>query len=58
MDLSQLYYFIVAAEQEHMTKASEILALSQSALSRSITSLENELGVPLFDRKNRKDFVK
>ena len=54
MDISQLHYFIVAAEQEHMTKASEILALSQSALSRSITSLENELGVPLFDRKNRK----
>src|SRR4051812_7234899 len=54
MDITQLYYFIVAAEQEHMTKASEILSLSQSALSRSITSLENELGVPLFDRKNRK----
>jgi DNA-binding transcriptional LysR family regulator len=54
MDITQLYYFIVAAEQEHMTKASEILTLSQSALSRSITSLEKELGVPLFDRKNRK----
>jgi DNA-binding transcriptional LysR family regulator len=54
MDITQLYYFIIAAEQEHMTKASEILVLSQSALSRSITSLENELGVPLFDRKNRK----
>jgi DNA-binding transcriptional LysR family regulator len=53
MDITQLYYLIVAAEQEHMTKASEILTLSQSALSRSITSLENELGVPLFDRKNR-----
>ncbi|SDL96393.1 LysR family transcriptional regulator [Bacillus sp. OK048] len=54
MDIIQLHYFIVAAEQEHMTKASEILSLSQSALSRSITSLESELGVPLFDRKNRK----
>lgn len=54
MDITQLHYFIVAAEQEHMTKASEILTLSQSALSRSITSLEKELGVPLFDRKNRK----
>ncbi|MFJ8066266.1 LysR family transcriptional regulator [Psychrobacillus sp. NPDC096426] len=54
MDITQLHYFIVAAEQEHMTRASEILDLSQSALSRSITSLEKELGVPLFDRKNRK----
>lgn len=53
MDVTQLYYFIVTAEQEHITKASEILNLSQSALSRSITSLERELGVPLFDRKNR-----
>jgi len=57
MDITQLYYFIVAAEQEHMTKASEILTLSQSALSRSITSLETELGVPLFDRKNRKIYL-
>ena len=57
MDITQLHYFIVAAEQEHMTRASEILALSQSALSRSITSLENELGVPLFDRKNRKIYL-
>jgi DNA-binding transcriptional LysR family regulator len=54
MDVTQLYYFIVAAEKQHMTHASEILSLSQSALSRSITSLERELGVPLFDRKNRK----
>lgn len=53
MDVTQLHYFIVTAEQEHITKASEILNLSQSALSRSITSLERELGVPLFDRKNR-----
>ncbi|MFG6147536.1 LysR family transcriptional regulator [Halobacillus sp. B23F22_1] len=57
MDISQLYYFIVTAEQEHMTKASETLALSQSALSRSITSLEKELGVSLFDRKNRQIFL-
>jgi len=54
MDMTQLHYFIVLAEQGHMTKASEMLALSQSALSRSITSLENELGIPLFDRRNRK----
>ncbi|MDQ0199840.1 DNA-binding transcriptional LysR family regulator [Neobacillus ginsengisoli] len=31
MDITQLYYFVVAAEQEHMTKASEILTLAQSA---------------------------
>ncbi|GAK04326.1 LysR family transcriptional regulator [Geomicrobium sp. JCM 19037] len=54
MDMAQLKNFIVTAEQGSMTKAAELLLLSQSALSRSITTLETELGVPLFDRKNRK----
>lgn len=53
MDISQLQYFIVAAREEHMTKASEMLNLSQSALSRSITALERELGLSLFDREKR-----
>lgn len=53
MDFNQLHYFIVTAETGHLTQASEKLALSQSALSRSIANLEAELGLPLFDRKNR-----
>ncbi|EZH65268.1 hypothetical protein DH09_16640 [Bacillaceae bacterium JMAK1] len=54
MDMSQLKNFIITAEQGSMTKAADLLMLSQPALSRSITSLETELGVPLFDRRNRK----
>ncbi|WP_160141586.1 LysR family transcriptional regulator [Salicibibacter halophilus] len=54
MEMSQLQNFIVTAEEGSMTKAADILLLSQPALSRSISSLESELGVPLFDRKNRK----
>ncbi|SDH69856.1 DNA-binding transcriptional regulator, LysR family [Alteribacillus persepolensis] len=54
MDIVQLQNFIVVAEEENMTKAADLLMLSQSALSRSILSLEKEIGVPLFDRKNRK----
>ncbi len=52
--MSQLQNFIVVAEEENITKAADLLLLSQSALSRSIHNLEKELGVPLFDRKNRK----
>ncbi|ERN51308.1 LysR family transcriptional regulator [Alkalihalophilus marmarensis] len=54
MDMVQLKNFIVVAEEENMTKAADLLLLSQSALSRSIHTMEKELGVPLFDRKNRK----
>ncbi|MBP1890345.1 DNA-binding transcriptional LysR family regulator [Clostridium moniliforme] len=53
MDFNQLKYFIVTAKIQHITKAAEKLSLSQSALSRSISNLESELGVPLFDRINR-----
>ncbi|MNW54746.1 HTH-type transcriptional regulator GltC [compost metagenome] len=38
---------------EHMTKAAQALSISQSALSRSISRMEEELGVPLFDRQGR-----
>ncbi|WP_167629975.1 LysR family transcriptional regulator [Listeria valentina] len=53
MDFNQLHYFIITAETEHLTLAAEKLALSQSALSRSIQNLEKELGLPLFDRDGR-----
>lgn len=53
MDFNQLKYFIVTAKIQHITKSAEKLSLSQSALSRSISNLEDELGVPLFDRVNR-----
>lgn len=50
MDLSQLEYFRALAHIRHFTKAAASISISQSALSRSITKLENELGHPLFDR--------
>lgn len=49
----QLEYFRKVAETESFTKAAEQLFISQPALSRSIKFLENELGVPLFERKGR-----
>ncbi len=53
MDIDQLTYFQKLAQLEHMTHAAEELSVSQSALSRSITSLEKQLGVPLFSREGR-----
>lgn len=53
MELLQLHYFRKVAKLEHMTKAAQELHIAQPALSKTISRLENELGVPLFDRKGR-----
>lgn len=50
LNLYTLSQFKKVAETEHITKASEELHIAQSSLSRKITSLEEELGVQLFDR--------
>ncbi|GAY77080.1 GltC, transcription activator of glutamate synthase operon [Sporolactobacillus inulinus] len=51
MELRQIYYFMEAANREHITQASEALHVAQSAISRQIALLEDELGVPLFREK-------
>lgn len=53
MEWQQLEYFQTLAKVKNFTKAAEELAITQSALSRSIAKLEEELGAPLFDRKVR-----
>ncbi|MNW43142.1 DNA-binding transcriptional regulator, LysR family [Fontibacillus panacisegetis] len=53
MEWQQLEYFQTVARMEHMTRAAHALSISQSALSRSISRMEEELGVPLFDRQGR-----
>jgi DNA-binding transcriptional LysR family regulator len=53
MEWQQLEYFRVVARTEHFTKAAQSLAISQPALSRSITNLEEEIGILLFDRLGR-----
>ena len=49
MELYQLEQFKAAAELSHITKAAELLSISQPALSKNIRILEHELGYPLFD---------
>lgn len=53
MTLNQLSYFRVVARLENFRAAAEELYISQPSLSRSIDSLEKELGVLLFDRSGR-----
>lgn len=49
-ELTQLQYFRTVARMENLTKAAEQLHLSQPNLSRAIKRLEDDLGVPLFER--------
>lgn len=48
MELRQLHYFLKVAQKEHVTQAAEELHVAQSAVSRQIHQLEEELGVDLF----------
>ncbi|WP_085496317.1 LysR family transcriptional regulator [Paenibacillus aquistagni] len=53
MELRQLYYFVKVAQKEHVTQAAEEMHVAQSAVSRQIHQLEEELGVKLFLQKGR-----
>jgi len=54
MDIQKLKYFYTTAQLEHITRAAEILHISQPSLTQAIHLLEDELGVPLFKREGRK----
>ena len=53
MNLQQLEYFKVIAETKNFTTASNILLITQPALSKAISKLEDELSVQLFEREGR-----
>ncbi|MGI5976727.1 MAG: LysR family transcriptional regulator [Candidatus Limivicinus sp.] len=53
MERTQILFFMKTAETEHMTRAADELNVSQPYLSNSISELEAELGVKLFDRVGR-----
>ena len=53
MNLDHLRYFVRLAQVGHYTRASEQLNISQPSLSHAVRQLEEELGVPLFERQGR-----
>src|SRR5437764_14302760 len=54
MELRQIRSFLSIAETLHFGRTAELIHLSQPALSLQIRSLEEEIGVRLFDRNRRK----
>lgn len=53
MNADELRWFAALAERPHMTSVAREQHISQPALSRAVTRLEQQLGVPLFDRRGR-----
>ena len=54
MDLRRLRTFVTVAEHGTVSKAAEVLHVTQPALSRQISGLEQELGFALFERLGRR----
>ena len=50
-DLKSFTYVLAVAECKSISKAAELLYISQPSLSRFISSLEQELGILLFERR-------
>lgn len=54
MELRVLNYFLMVAREENITKAAQMLHVTQPTLSRQLMQLEEELGVTLFKRSNHR----
>lgn len=54
MEIRVLSYFLMVAREENITKAAQLLHITQPILSRQLMQLEEELGVELFNRSNHR----
>ena len=52
MEIRTLRYFLAVAREENMTRAAELLHVTQPTLSKALKSLEDELGKKLFTRRS------
>ena len=50
MEIRVLKYFLAVAREENISRAAEVLHITQPTLSRQIAQLEEELGTQLFVR--------
>lgn len=57
MDIRVLNYFLMVAREENVTKAAQLLHITQPTLSRQLKQLEEELGVKLFKRKDHSIYL-
>lgn len=53
MELRLLQYFLAVVQEENISRAAEVLHVTQPTLSRQIAQLEEELGARLFTRGRR-----
>ena len=54
MEIRVLRYFLAVAREESITRAAEVLHITQPTLSRQLSQLEEQTGVKLFIRGTRK----
>ena len=54
MELRVLRYYLTVAREENITRAADMLHITQPTLSRQMAELEEELNTRLFERTNRK----
>ena len=57
MEIRQLKYFLQVAETLNFSKASRKLYVTQSTLSQQISHLEQEIGMPLFERNSHEVYL-